>query len=190
MASTLGRAFGSLLRGIRKATLPRSGVPGTTAPAPTKPGATKPGATKPGTAKPTTPKPTATPKPGAPSRDSTLAGARIEYNPDLDGDADPGEVVWTWVPWEEDPSQGKDRPVVIVGIRSGMLIGVPLTSKRRDDGQQVPVGTGPWDRDGRPSYAKIDRVLEVDPGQVRREGSILGRSHFDDVVGALRNHGA
>ena len=40
---------------------------------------------------------------------------RIEYSPDLDGDPDPGEVVWTWVPYEDDPNQGKDRPVVIIG---------------------------------------------------------------------------
>ena len=43
--------------------------------------------------------------------------ACIEYSPSLDGDADPGEVVWTWVPYEEDPTQGKDRPVVIIGRR-------------------------------------------------------------------------
>jgi len=115
-----------------------------------------------------------------------LDGAFIEYNPDLDGNADPGEVVWTWVPWEEDPTQGKDRPVVIVGQRNGLLIGVPLTSKPRPDEQQVCVGTGPWDRDGRPSYAKLERVLEVDPAQVRREGAILARSSFDEVVRALQ----
>src|SRR5262245_20921944 len=104
---------------------------------------------------------------GAPAVDSTLAGASIEYNPRLDGDADPGEVVWTWVPWEEDPTQGKDRPVLIVGRRGSMLIGVPLTTKPHEYEPQVAVGTGPWDRNGRQSYAKLDRVLEVDANQVR-----------------------
>ena len=122
---------------------------------------------------------------GAPSSNSTLAGAHIEYNPDLDGDADPGEVVWTWVPWEEDPTQGKDRPVLIVGRRGKTLIGVPLTSKPHDREPQVRVGSGKWDHDGRQSYAKLDRILEVDPAQVRREGAILSRAHFDDVVTAL-----
>ena len=28
--------------------------------------------------------------------------AHTSYDPDPDGDADPGEVVWTWVPYEED----------------------------------------------------------------------------------------
>ena len=178
MASKLGRAFEQLLRGVRKVAIPSKGVPGVPPPkSPTSPGS----------------KPSKTPsrkpsnrKPSAPTNDSTLAGATIEYNPDLDGDADPGEVVWTWVPWEEDPTQGKDRPVVIVGRRRGMLIGVPLTSKRRDDELQVLVGTGPWDREGRPSYAKLDRILEVDPARVRREGSILGRRHFDEIVAVLK----
>ncbi|HRE01012.1 MAG TPA: type II toxin-antitoxin system PemK/MazF family toxin [Ilumatobacteraceae bacterium] len=124
--------------------------------------------------------------PGAPSRSTSLAGARIEYNPDLDGDADPGEVVWTWVPYEEDATQGKDRPVLIVGRRNGWLIGVMLTSKAHDgDPDHVSVGTGAWDRDGRVSYAKLDRVLEVDAGQVRREGAILPRARFDAVIAEL-----
>ena len=38
----------------------------------------------------------------------------IAYAPKPDGRPDPGEVVWTWVPYEDDPSQGKDRPVLLV----------------------------------------------------------------------------
>ena len=45
----------------------------------------------------------------------------IEYTPRLDNDPDPGEIVWTWVPFEEDPTQGKDRPVMIIGRRGRML---------------------------------------------------------------------
>ena len=37
------------------------------------------------------------------------------YSPELDGEPDPGEVVWAWVPYEDDPSQGKDRPVLVIG---------------------------------------------------------------------------
>ncbi|MCU1394072.1 MAG: hypothetical protein JWM34_2500 [Ilumatobacteraceae bacterium] len=121
-----------------------------------------------------------------PTSDSSFAGVTVEYNPDLDGNADPGEVVWTWVPWEEDPGQGKDRPIVIVGRRGSMLVGVPLTSKHHDNERQIAVGTGPWDHEGRPSYAKLDRILDVDPSQVRREGAILDRHHFDQIITALR----
>ena len=34
--------------------------------------------------------------------------------PEQDGEADPGEVVWAWVPFEDDPGQGKDRPVLVI----------------------------------------------------------------------------
>ena len=57
-------------------------------------------------------------------------GVRIEYTPSLDGDPDPGEVVWTWVPYEEDPTLGKDRPVVIIGRHGALLSGSPSPPRR------------------------------------------------------------
>ena len=39
---------------------------------------------------------------------------------------------------------------------------------------------------GAPSYAKLERILDVDPAQVRREGAVLPQDRFDDVVRALR----
>ncbi|MEZ5271011.1 MAG: type II toxin-antitoxin system PemK/MazF family toxin [Ilumatobacteraceae bacterium] len=158
------RAGRSMVEAARKATprrsTPRSGSPGR-APRPPEP----------------------------PARDIDARGLTVEYSPCMDGDPDPGEVVWTWVPYEDDPRQGKDRPVVIVGRRGDNLAGVALTSKQRDNEEQVPVGTGPWDREGRPSYAKVERLLEVDPGQVRREGAVLARDRFDAVVAGVRRTG-
>jgi hypothetical protein len=126
----------------------------------------------------------------APSTDiATINGCTVSYAPDVDGEPDCGEVVWTWVPYEEDPSQGKDRPVVLIGRRNGALVGVPLTSKG-DRPEEFPVGAGVWDRDGRPSFAKLDRILQVDPSKVRREGGVLPRPRFDDLVAALRSYHA
>jgi hypothetical protein len=109
----------------------------------------------------------------------------VEYSPRRDGQPDPGEVVWAWVPYEDDPSQGKDRPVVIVGRVDSRLAGVALTS-RRGDGDRMPVGTGSWDAERRDSFAKLDRVLSLDPSAVRREGSTFDRTRFDQLVAALR----
>ena len=119
-----------------------------------------------------------------------LAGVELEYAPSMDGDPDPGEVVWTWVPYEDDPRQGKDRPVAIVGRRGRSLVGVALTSKRNDRVPQFGVGTGPWDSEGRPSWAKLDRVIDVDPSGVRREGAVLARDRYDGLVAALRREHA
>ena len=120
----------------------------------------------------------------APSTDVAFDDLHIEYSPHLDGEPDPGEVVWTWVPWEEDATQGKDRPVVIIGRQGDQLLGVPLTSKQHP--HEVSIGAGSWDREGRRSYAKIERVLLVDPAKVRREGAVLERSHFNDIVAGVR----
>ena len=116
------------------------------------------------------------------------AGVRIEYSPEIDGDPDPGEIVWTWVPYEDDPTRGKDRPVVIIGRIGDDLAGVPLTSKDRGRPDEVPVGTGAWDRSGRPSFAKVDQLLTIDPDAIRREGAVLARDHFDDVVAGVGEH--
>ncbi len=110
----------------------------------------------------------------------------MSYEPERDGDADPGEVVWTWVAYEDDPSQGKDRPVLILGWDGPLLAGVQLSSKdhggRRDADEWVPVGTGAWDNQHRPSYADASRLLRIEPTAVRREGAALPRERFDQVL--------
>lgn len=112
------------------------------------------------------------------------------YAPKPDGAPDPGEIVWTWVPYEEDHTQGKDRPVLLVGRDGDQLLALMLTSRNHADTHHhdagyVDIGSGPWDRQGRPSEVKVDRIIRVDPQGVRREGAVLGRAAFDRVVGAL-----
>jgi hypothetical protein len=121
---------------------------------------------------------------------STLdrAGRRIDYAPDLDGAADPGEIVWTWVKYEDDPHQGKDRPVLVVGRDGRTLLGLMLSSQSERDGQRnwLALGAGTWDHDERPSWIRLDRVLEVDEDGIRREGAVLDRDRFDRVASSLR----
>jgi hypothetical protein len=120
------------------------------------------------------------------------------YAPRADGRPDPGEVVWTWVPYEEDVKQGKDRPVLIIGRRGRSrrhLVGLMLTSKDhdRDAATQarygrrwMDVGTGAWDRQRRPSEVRLDRLLEIDARKVRREGAALDRAVFERVVAEVK----
>ena len=56
----------------------------------------------------------------------------VSYTPVPGKTADPGEVVWTWVPYEEDHSQGKDRPVLVIGRDGGWLLCLQLTSQDHD----------------------------------------------------------
>lgn len=121
---------------------------------------------------------------------SATGGIAVSYAPERDGDADPGEVVWSWVPFEEDPMQGKDRPVLVVGWDGPLLAAVQLSSKdhadRRDAGDWIEVGRGAWDREGRVSYADASRLLRLDPSGVRREGAALDRERFDVVLARVR----
>ncbi len=114
------------------------------------------------------------------------------YAPDPDGEPDPGEVVWTWVPFEEDHRRGKDRPVLLVGHEGPWLLGLMLSSRDHDvrpgppDERWLDLGTGAWDSRRRSSEVRLDRVIRIDPLAVRREGAVLDRVRFDAVVGSLR----
>jgi hypothetical protein len=117
------------------------------------------------------------------------SGRHLVYAPRLDGRADPGEIVWTWVSFEEDQHQGKDRPVLVVGRDGSVLLGLMLSSNAERAGQHnwFALGSGAWDHDDRPSWVRLDRVLRVPETGIRREGAVLDRTRFDKVAGRLRS---
>lgn len=80
--------------------------------------------------------------------------------------------------------------MLIVGRDGELLLALMLTSQDHNnphhrDTDYVDIGTGAWDRQGRPSEVKIDRVIRVDPRAIRREGAVLGRQVFERVSQAL-----
>ncbi|OBH17480.1 type II toxin-antitoxin system PemK/MazF family toxin [Mycobacterium sp. E3247] len=113
---------------------------------------------------------------------------KLVYAPDLDGRADPGEIVWTWVVYEDDPTRGKDRPVLVVGRDRRVLLGLMVSSQERhaEDRDWIGIGSGAWDYEGRPSWVRLDRVLDVPEESIRREGAILDREIFDVIAARLR----
>ena len=152
------------------------------------------------------PKPSA-PKPSASTRSASTASAsagsdypgdyrdmiNFEYSPSLDGDADPGEIVWTWVPFEEDHSQGKDRPVILVGRDGEYLLALMMTSKDHNnrehaDSNYLDIGSGPWDPQGRASEVKLNRVIRVRSDSMRREGAIMPEDTFRLIERAWTRH--
>lgn len=159
--------------------------------------APKPSAPKPSSAKSAAPKPSAPASTGA-SDGSDYPGdyrdmINFEYSPSLDGDADPGEIVWTWVPFEEDHSQGKDRPVLLVGRDGEYLLALMMTSKDHNnrehaDPNYLDIGSGPWDPQGRASEVKLNRVIRVRPDSMRREGAIMPEDTFRLIERAWTRH--
>ena len=139
--------------------------------------------------------------PDRPGTDSGHAGgaedAGVGYTPELDGSADPGEVVWAWVSYDDDPSQGKDRPVLVIGREGSTLLALQLTSQDHDldaDDEArygrfwMDIGSGDWDHERRPSEVRLDRLLRLDEAAVRREGAVLDRARFDAVLREARAH--
>ena len=132
-------------------------------------------------------------------REASIADAlaHASYTPIMDGDADPGEVIWTWVPYQEDASVGKDRPAVVIGAQGEGVYILQLTSKdhTRDAAQEaaagrywLDIGAGDWDSKGRPSEVRLDRALWVKATDVRREGAILPKATWQLIVDALEEH--
>jgi PemK-like, MazF-like toxin of type II toxin-antitoxin system len=117
-----------------------------------------------------------------------IGRVRTSYSPQTDGAPDPGEIVWTWVPFEENDGRGKDRPVLVVAAESaGTYLAVQLTSKDHDgEGDFVSIGAGGWDGEGRPSWVDLGRVIRVHEGGMRREAAALSREPFERVTDRLR----
>jgi mRNA-degrading endonuclease toxin of MazEF toxin-antitoxin module len=114
---------------------------------------------------------------------------RIGYAPDPDGDPDAGEIVWTWVPYDENDGRGKDRPVLVIARQSAdRVYAVRLTSKAHDgDRDYLAIGAGEWDSRGRPSWVDIEQVYSVHREGMRREASALDPQRFARVASALRS---
>ncbi|CAM4376616.1 PemK-like protein [Mycobacterium basiliense] len=129
---------------------------------------------------------------GRPVTDTSFPTAqrarKLVYAANLDGRADPGEIVWTWVVYQDDPTQGEDLPVLVVGRDRNVLLGLTVSSQQHHaaDRDWVEIGTGDWDHEQRPSWVRLDRVLDVPEESIRRQGAILQREVFDVVAARLR----
>ncbi|UQN13928.1 hypothetical protein [Gulosibacter sp. ACHW.36C] len=117
-------------------------------------------------------------------RANEVRGIQTSYAPDRDGTPDPGEVVWTWVPYVENDGRGKDRPVLILArIDANSVLGCYLSTKQHNG--YVSVGAGDWDSSGRESFMNPARLLRVTDDGMRREGAVMPRGSFDRAIAEL-----
>lgn len=123
---------------------------------------------------------------GAGLPDIPFKDVKIAYRPrHPDGHADPGEVVWAEVPFEEDKTKSKDRPVLIIGRTADgkNLVGLQMTSKPGPGRKNL--GDGAWDTDRRDSYLKFDRFIQIDEHNYRKEGAYMKKPQFQEIVDEL-----
>ncbi|PCE13893.1 PemK domain-containing protein [Microbacterium sp. SZ1] len=112
---------------------------------------------------------------------------RLDYAPDRDGAPDAGEIIWTWVPYEENDGRGKDRPLLVIGRQSANRVyAVRMTSRPHDgDRDYLSIGAGEWDSQRRESWVDIEQLYSVHETGLRREAAVLDRTRYGRVTAAL-----
>ena len=117
-----------------------------------------------------------------------VGDVRLSYAPDHNSEPTAGEIVWTWVPYAEHDGRGKDRPVLVIDRQSAdRVYAVKLTSKDKDgDREYIPIGSGPWDSQGRESWVDIDQLYSVHHRGMRREAAALDLDRFTQVALVLQ----
>lgn len=111
----------------------------------------------------------------------------VGYSPSRNDVPDSGEVIWTWVPYEENDGRGKDRPVLVIG-RHGLerVYAVRMTSRPHDgDRDYLSIGSGGWDSQGRESWVDIEQLYSVHHKGMRREAAVLDARRYGRVAEAL-----
>lgn len=112
---------------------------------------------------------------------------RVGYSPSRNDLPDSGEVIWTWVPYEENDGRGKDRPVLVIGRHTAQRVyAVRMTSKPHGgDRDFLSIGSGGWDSQGRESWVDIEQLYSVHEDGMRREAAVLDAGRYARVAQAL-----
>ncbi|MDO4761390.1 MAG: growth inhibitor PemK [Corynebacterium sp.] len=113
----------------------------------------------------------------------------IFYAPNMDGQVDPGEVVFLFVPGETPADEPIERAIVVVA-RSGDQVAGLLTSPNPEHASKetwIDIGAGPWDPAGRQSWACLDKVIRVPELAIRRQGAVIPQRRFSRIANKLRS---
>ncbi|MBG6122114.1 type II toxin-antitoxin system PemK/MazF family toxin [Corynebacterium aquatimens] len=108
----------------------------------------------------------------------------IFYAPDMDGQAESGEVVWFSPP--TDPPQ--ERSMLVVGRDRHEVLGLLISANENhtDDEDWLPIGSGEWQASGTPCWVRLDKVLSIPEDNVRRRGTLFPPRRFERIADSLR----
>lgn len=108
----------------------------------------------------------------------------IYYAPDMDGQAEPGEVVW-FNP-STDPPQ--ERSMLVVGRNRHDVLGLLISGEENhtDDDDWLTIGSGEWQTSGEPCWVRLDKVLSIPEEDVRRRGTLFPPRRFERIADTLR----
>ena len=120
------------------------------------------------------------------ARPTGACASTLIYAPDMDGQADPGEVVWVHSPNKQ--SDGRERAIVILGHHERYIRGLLISTndEHSTDNNWLEIGAGGWDMQGRPAWVRLDKIIEVPDHMIRRKGTVLPRRRFERIASRLR----
>lgn len=103
----------------------------------------------------------------------------------MDGQAEPGEVVWVTVP-STPPSQ---RCVLIVGREHHDVLGLLISPDKdhAEDEDWLAIGAGEWEPSGEPCWVRVDKTLLIPEIDVLRRGAFVPQRRFERVANRLRD---
>ncbi|AKP09194.1 PemK-like protein [Corynebacterium pseudotuberculosis] len=121
-------------------------------------------------------------------RPSEECARTIFYAPNMDGQVDPGEVVWFWAPSDSSPKKLRERSIVVVGRHGPKVLGLLISPNptHNDDDHWLDIGAGPWDEAGRQSWVRLDKVVSVPEADIRRSGAVMPARRFERIANCLR----
>ncbi|WP_282939221.1 type II toxin-antitoxin system PemK/MazF family toxin [Corynebacterium auriscanis] len=119
-----------------------------------------------------------------PTRD--LARSVI-YAPDMDGQADSGEVVWVNIRIHKS-GELERRAVVIVGRNRNHLMGLLISSNtdHANEDNWLRIGHGPWNYDADENWVRLDKVLQFPEASIQRRGVSMPERRYERIATQLR----
>lgn len=95
------------------------------------------------------------------------------------------DLYWADVPYEEDSTQSKERPVVIIKDIGVILIVMRVTTHEARDGNPFDYPLSDWKSAGlnSPSVVRISKLAQLKPDKI---GDYIGRLRSADIVAIQR----
>lgn len=111
----------------------------------------------------------------------------VIYAPDMDGQADPGEVIWISIRTHKG-AELELRAVLIIGRLKHTLLGLLISSNpaHAHKPQWIGIGSGPWDAEGAESFVCLDKLLEIPESGIQRRGVSMPERRFERIATRLR----
>lgn len=112
----------------------------------------------------------------------------VIYAPDMDGQADPGEVIWYKVLTHREATP-ELRAWIVVGRNHHTLLGMIISSNpaHSDEDNWVAIGAGLWDPRGNECWTRVDRIIEIPEADIQRRGVSMPERRYERIANILRN---